>query len=365
MIVKTKDFKEACQTILYAIDNKDVSLFTETLELVTNGNILNLNVTNRSYFATVKFILDKTEKFQAPVNAKTFLSLISKITTETIELLVKGNSLVVKANGEYTLPLIYNNDKLLTLPPIDMGTITNEMSINSNILLSILFHNSKELQRGVANKTVQNYYYIDQNGAITFTSGACVNTFTLEKPIKMLLTDKVVKLFKLFKSDNKVGFRMGQKAISDDSTITIVEFKTDKVTLTAKLGDSGLISGVPVTSIRGMANRTFTYNLTLDRNELLQAINRIMIFNDESKTYGKIEVKDNVFTLRNYRGGSVESINTTNKFKGDYNMLLDLKNFKLILDGCDDEYINICFGDGKAVVIKKTNVSDLLPELKE
>ena len=365
MIVKTKEFKEACQTILYAIDNKEASLFTETLELVTDGSILNLNVTNRSYFATVKFTLEKSEKFKAPVNAKTFLSLISKITTDTIDLSVKGNTLKIKANGEYTLPMIYNNDEMLSLPKIDLGTITNEMDINSSILHSILFNNSKELQRGVPVKPAQNYYYVDQQGAITFTSGACVNSFTLEKPVKVLLSDKVVKLFKLFKTDNKVHFKMGQKAISNEATQTTVEFKTDKVILTAKLPDSGIITGVPVSGIRAMATKTFTYNLTIDRNELLQAINRIMIFNDESKTYGRIEIKDNTFTLRDYRVGSVESINTTNKFKGEYNMILDLKNLKLILDGCDDEYVTLCFGDGKAVVIKKQSVADCLPELKE
>ena len=46
-------------------------------------------------------------------------------------------------------------------------------------------------------------------------------------------------------------------------------------------------------------------------------------------------------------------------------MILDLKNLKLILDGCDDEYVTLCFGDGKAVVIKKQSVADCLPELKE
>ena len=108
--------------MVYAIDNKDVSLFTETLELVTDKNILNLNVTNRSYFATVKFTLEKAEKFKAPVNAKTFLSLISKITTDTIDLSVKGNTLKIKANGEYTLPMIYNNEEMLSLPKIDSKT---------------------------------------------------------------------------------------------------------------------------------------------------------------------------------------------------------------------------------------------------
>ena len=130
MIVKTKEFKEACQTILYAIDNKNVSLFTETLELVVKKKVLYLNVTNREYYTSVSFNLDKDEKFRAAVNAKTFLSLVSKITTDTIELSISNNALkVMTSNGEYTFPLIYNDDKLLELPTIDLGTVTCNMNI--------------------------------------------------------------------------------------------------------------------------------------------------------------------------------------------------------------------------------------------
>ena len=366
MIVKTKEFKEACQTILYAIDNKNVSLFTETLELVVKKKVLYLNVTNREYYTSVSFNLDKDEKFRAAVNAKTFLSLVSKITTDTIELSISNNALkVMTSNGEYTFPLIYNDDKLLELPTIDLGTVTCNMNINSSILLSILLNNSKELQRGLPVKPAQNYYYVDQQGAITFTSGACVNSFKLDKPLKILLSDKVVKLFKLFKSDNSVSFRMGQKAISNDMVQTAVEFKTDKVNIMAKLPDSSIITGVPVTNIRGMATKTFPFTMTVSRTDLLQALNRIMLFVEESKTYGRVVIKDNKITISNYAGGSEEALYSTNQFNGEYKMILDLKNLKLILDGCDDEFITMCFGDGKAVVIKKQSVYDMLPELKE
>lgn len=366
MIVNTKNFKEACQTILFAIDTKDTSLFTETLELVADKKELSLNVTNREYYCSVKFILDKDEKFKAAVNAKTFLSLISKITTDTVDMVVSGNSLKIKANGDYTIPLIYNNDVMLELPTISMGTITNEMEINSSILQSILINNSKELQRGVISKPVQRCYYVDQLGSITFTSGACVNSFTLPKDIKILLNDKVVKLFKLFKSDNDVSFSMGQSAISDDMIQTTVKFMTEKVSLTAKLTDSSLITSVPVKPIRDMAQKSYPYTMVLNRNSLLQTLNRIMLFNDESKTYGNITAKGNQLTIKDFNGGSNEVITASGESQNinEYKMILDLKNLKLVLDGCEDEFVTMCFGDSKCVVMKKQSVCDIIPELK-
>ena len=107
MIVKTEEFKEACQTILMALDTKEVTLYNEALELFANGSVLDLNVTNRQYYVTVKFNLSSPTQFRASVKAKTFLALISKITTEYIELLITDRVLKVKANGEYTFPIIY------------------------------------------------------------------------------------------------------------------------------------------------------------------------------------------------------------------------------------------------------------------
>ena len=45
--------------------------------------------------------------FHATVNAALFLKLIPQITTDNIELNIKDNLLIVRGNGTYKLPLIY------------------------------------------------------------------------------------------------------------------------------------------------------------------------------------------------------------------------------------------------------------------
>ena len=179
MVLQTKEFKEVCKTVLAAIDNKENTLLTETLELKANGSVLDLNITNREYYLTANFKLGTEEKFDAAVNASLFLKLISKLTTETIEITQESNNIKIKANGQYKLPMIFNNDKMLELPKIEIENVTNTMNINSNILHSIANYNSKELLRGTIANPVQKYYYVDEKGAITFTSGACVNSFAL------------------------------------------------------------------------------------------------------------------------------------------------------------------------------------------
>mgnify|MGYP007092413530 FL=1 len=58
------------------------------------------------------------------------------------------------------------------------------------------------------------------------------------------------------------------------------------------------------------------------------------------------------------------------KFKNDtkvadeYTMILDLNDLKLILDTITEEYITLSFGNHQAVVVKRTNISNVVPEVR-
>ena len=368
MIVKLDKFQDACSDILFAVDNKNASLFTETLELVSENGILKMNVTNKEYYVSITFSdVEDANDFRASVNAKLFLSLISKITSPTVELVTEDNFIKIKGNGDYKLPMIYNQGELLTLPTIEINNVTNEMSIDSKILQSILTYNSKELLRGLQVKDVQRYYYIDEKGAITFTSGACVNSFELEKPVKVLLSDKVVKLFKLFKNSESVNFTMGQDPLDDTIIQTKVKFKADNVELTAKLSDSGLISSVPVDAIRGMATKDYLYSIVVHKKELSQALSRLMLFNDGTKNYGKFEFFKDKVIISDWSSDNKEVIEYANECNTleSYTALLNTDNLSMIINGCEEEYITLCFGDGKAFSCVQPTIVDILPEIKQ
>ena len=367
MILNTKQFVEACRTILTAIDNKNISLYSETLELRASKSELRLNVTNREYYVTVKFSLPEElkEDFIAAVNAELFLKLVSKITSPTIEILKEDNNLKIKGNGNYKLPIIFNNDVMLELPKIEIKNVTNTFKISNKILQSILFYNSKELQRGTAVKPVQKYFYIDDKGCITFTSGACVNNFTLPQTIKILLSEKVVKLFKLFKDVDDVNFSIGIDPLNQSVTQTKVRFESGNVDLVAILSDSSLVSSVPVDAIRGMATKNYSYSAVVNREELLQVINRLMLFNSD-KNYGTLEFTNGKIKIYDWSSDNTEEIVTTNDCPTltSYKAIVNFSNLNLILSGNEDDYVTICFGDQKALVIKKQTISDIIPELK-
>ena len=73
MIIKSEILKKYCNTILQAVDSNDLSILTETLELMTYGDTLLMSVTNKEYYAQVKLPLSTSEAFHATVNANLFL----------------------------------------------------------------------------------------------------------------------------------------------------------------------------------------------------------------------------------------------------------------------------------------------------
>ena len=372
MIIKSQKFQELCSTILAATDSAEISTLTETLELKAENKVLYLNVTNGEYYASVKFDLESDEQFHAAVNANLFLKLIAAVTTEDIELQAMSNYVLVKANGTYKIPMIFEGDKLLSLPKIEVKNPTVSMKVSGSVLESILNYNSKELLRGTISRPVQKMFYVDETGCITFTTGACVNNFSLEKPVKVLFNNRLVKLFKLFKND-MVDFTLGYDSISEELVQTKVEFKTSKITLTAVTGcNDELLNSVPVSAIRGRATATYVNNVVLNKEELLASINRLLLFSagygsvKNLKPYSLFECKDDTMTIYDSNKENKEVIKFKNATKVDseYSMTLDLSDLKLILDTITDEYVTLSFGNHQAVVLKRTNISNVVPEVK-
>lgn len=369
-IIRSEDLKDVCSKILTAVDSTELSLVTETLELSASGDTLTVGVTNREYFAEVKLKLSDVNNFRATVNATLFLKLISQITTDTIELSVVDNALVVKGNGTYKLPLIFDGEELLNLPKIEIENVTAEFPISAETLNSILQYNSKELTKGTISKPVQKLYYVDELGAITFTNGACVNSFSLAQPIKVLFNNRLVKLFKLFK-EGEVKFTLGYDAISEEIIQTKVRFETPTVSITAILScDDTLLGSVPVSAIRGRANTEYPHSVSLNKSALIQTINRLTLFNSTdtfSKPYGTFEFRLGEVVVYDSNKENCESIyydNDVESLATPYTAIFNLSDLKTTLETCAEPYLCMSFGDSSAMVISRGTVKNVVPEVK-
>ena len=376
MILKTKTFQEAANKILLAVG---LDKAAANLELAAKDTALYLRVTNREWYCAVKFDLEESTDFRAVVDANLFLNLISGINTEEFELVIKYTHVVVKAGkSSYKLAMIYENDQLMKLPIIklDKDQVTVDMNISNDILMSILNVNGKEIQKAkkLDVNELQKYYYIDETGCFTFTTGACVNAFTLEKPIKLLLTDKVVKLFKLFGSD--VWMSYGHSVNADGSLQPIVVFQTENIYVASRLlNDDTCIQKIkaPCDAMKNLIKEAYDHNLVLSASDMNAAIGRLLMFHKNSSAKADlsfvpalVEFTETDLTISDMSGDNKEIITIENgsTTPGNYTMGVNLIDLKSVLDSCKNEHITMNCGNHKSIIVCRANISNVIAETR-
>ncbi len=376
MILKTKTFQEAANKILVAVG---LDKAATNLELAAKDTTLFLRVTNREYYAAVKFDLDEATDFRAVVDANLFLNLISGINTEEFELNIADTNVNVKAGkSSYKLAMIYENDQLMKLPIIKLepDQITVSMAVAQDILMSILNVNGKEVQKAkkLDVNELQRYYYIDETGCFTFTTGACVNSFTLEKPIKLLLTDRVVKLFKLFNTD--VWMSYGHIMNTDNSVQPIVTFQTEDIYVASRLlNDDTCIQKIkaPCEAMKNLIKEPYDHNLVLSASDLSAAIGRLLMFHKNSSAKADLSFVPSVvsfnetdFTISDISGDNTETITIENgsNTPGGYSMGINLIDLKAVLDSCKNEHITMNCGNKKSIIINRGTISNVIAETR-
>jgi len=366
MQLKTKQFQEICKGILEAVDETNNVTVTETLELKVEHGKMYLSVTNKEYFVTVSLNVNTEETMKAVISASLFLKLISKITTEEISISMTDNALVVKGNGSYKFPLIFDGESLLELPKISIDEVTNTFTISTEVLDDILKYNTKELQKSGIRKPVHKMFYVDEQGCITYASGACVTSFKLDEPVKLLFSEKVVKLFKLFTSESVV-MTVGFTAIGD-FVQTRVKLQNDDVELTAILdSDPANLNGVPASVIRNIANTNHVNKVIFNKQEVLDALNRLSIFakKDVVILYTYLEFTDSEMIIYDTRKDNHEIIKLEqSNVEGKYSCILNTNDFKTTLESQREDVITIRFGNNKSVVVERPKIKIVLPECK-
>ena len=371
MRLKTKEFQEAANTILIAAD---LDKAAANLELRTNNNALYLTVTNKEYYCSVKFVLDGVEEFHAVVDAQLFLNLIAGITTTDFTLTIKNNTVVVgSGKSSYKLTMIYDGDQLLKLSPIVIHNKTVEMPISLDILKSILTVNSKEINKTkhIDVNELQKLYYITEEGCFTFTDSATLNSFKLEKPIKLLLNERIVKLFKLFNED--VGFSYGYDQLPNGIVQTKVVFQTSTIYIAALVTcDDILLNKIqgPCDATKRFISESYSNNIVIAANTLSAAISRLMLFTKNSfdkanmlKIPATITIgQDEIIIKDTLENVEVVAIEGDSIVEDGYTMDINLADLKLVLDSCKNEHVTINCGNHRAVVITHGLISNLIPE---
>ena len=388
MKLNVNELQDKCKKILNVLDSNAL-VSNELLEIEEVGAVAYLRVSNGEYKLQTTISLEVgtlNELFRAVVSASVFFKLISKITTDVIELTANKNSLLVKGNGNYKIPLVYEGDELAKVPDIKLENIVNTFEVNSNALQSIAKYNLKEVKKQNLQGDIHNYVYLDEQGAITFSAGIIVvNKFNLEKPVKLLLREKIVRLFKLFSPEETLEFSLGFDSIGDGLVQTKLVLKSGDTEVTAIIAtDNGnsKVSRFPVTSAREKVEGEYPFTSVINKEQLVDAINRLKLFSSANSSsslnfsFGLNDVvifdNEDEYTGNKENYEVISFVSNTPKdadsvallMDGRYNCLLNADDLLYVLGLGSEEFTTVKFGNKLSIVVARPDIDIALAEME-
>ena len=392
MKLNVNELQEKCKKILNVLDSNAL-MSNELLEIkddACQGNAY-LTVSNGEYKLQT-FIPSPVQTVGEPdlravVSASVFFKLIAKITTEWIELSVNKNSLLIKGNGNYKIPLVYEGDTLANLPDIELHNVVSEFEVKSDTLQSIAKYNLKEAKKQNLQGDIHNYVYLDEKGAVTFSAGIIVvNKFNLDKQVKLLLREKIVRLFKLFGNDETLEFKLGFDEISGGLIQTKIVLKSGDVEVTAIIAtDNGnsKVNRFPVTSAREKVEGEYPFTSVINKEVLLDTITRLKLLSQASNatsalnfSFGLTDIviydnedentgnKEN-YEVVNYASNTPKDEESSQILvDGRYNCILNVDDLVSVLSLGNEEFVTVKFGNKLSIVVSRPDVDIALAEME-
>lgn len=285
----------------------------EGLELVTTDlrNTLKVKYPESKEDMEIVVVLDKLSK------------LISKTTTENVELIVKGESLRIKGNGNYTIPIETTEDGSVPKmyePVIEEGG--EEATLNTSVLRSVYKKHKAVLPKGAVIDEYPELEGVYVGKVISSTNGSLFTTSLIEmldSPI--ILTPELFDLIQLIDED--------------EATITVSGRKIRIFTPTTEvLGNlNDLVEDYPLESVQSYNDMEFDSEVEINTSEWLSVLDRLSLFigaqdhNEVNLHFKKGGVE---FSTKNGEGKEILPV-TEGEELSDFDCLILVNDLKLQL----------------------------------
>ena len=357
MKVVTSRMKEAVNKAIKGAGFNNLIPITSMIGIKLADGKLRLLTTDMTN--TLCIIIDKVagEDMDITIDADKFGKLIAKTTSEDIDLSVKDDVLFVKANGTYKIPLISDEEGLISFPDInlmkDIKTIDCHTKLSS--VMPAYNINKSALAKTLENPALTGYYCGDtvistDANVITFNG---FKMFDYEEPI--LISAQQMQLLTLnTKEDIDV-------LISGNT----IQFVTEDVVI-----DGALMEGIedfPASEVNAYLDEAFTSSCKLPKDLLLSVLDRLALFiepydkNGAYFTFGRKGI-----SIHSKKGASTETINyVESKDFAPFVCCVDIPMLKEQLQSNPDDTVKICYGNENALKIESGKVTQVIALLED
>lgn len=354
MKVVSSRMKDAVNKAIKGAGFNNLIPITSMIGIKLEGGKLRLFTTDMTN--TLCIIIDKVsgEDMDITVDADKFGKLIAKTTSEDIDLSVKDDILYVKANGTYKIPLISDEEGLVTFP-----ALTETKGKTTNVKLTSIMQayniNKSALAKTLENPALTGYYC----GDMVISTDANVITFNdfkmFEQDEPLLISPQLMQLLTLNKQEDI-------KLIVDKTLLTFV---ADDMVVQGAVMEG--IEDFPADDVKAYLDEAFTSSCKVPKDLLLATLDRLALFiepydkNGAYFTFGRKGIN-----IHSKKDASTEVINyvESKDFK-QFICCVDIPMLKEQLQANPDDTVKICYGNENALKIESGKVTQVIALLED
>ena len=376
MKLDIKDLKNLVSKLNLAIEKSKVNPKSGWIELEADNESVNFKVSNYDYYLEVsvlanEFISDE-DKFHVTILADTFIPLVSKLDVYEVNVYEKLNSLIVETDSSsYTFPVIKELGKTKCLDVIDFNPTDGGFQIDSRDLESIANVNANGIADSIITKDIQQFIYVDNVGALTFTENIYVNDFKYPTSgeFKFLLNVTQAKLLNIFKGENIVLLDIEQEEAYDtcQTLSNKISLSNDKIRLVMITQQQDIVDKFPSIRLRALAENDENTHVVVDKKLLDKALTRLMVFDKKFDItvmdYSKLVFKENeleLVSIKNKNFEKIPYISSQNVI--EHESVIRFADLVKQLKAVTSKEIDISYGSRPAIVIN-SNVKQVIPEI--
>ena len=327
---------------------------TSMIGIKLEGGKLRLFTTDMTN--TLCIIIDKVSgvDMDITVDADKFGKLIAKTTSEDIELIVIDDVLFVKANGTYKIPLISDEEGLVTFPALSetKGKTTN---VKLTSIMQAYNINKSALAKTLENPALTGYYC----GDMVISTDANVITFNdfkmFEQDEPLLISPQLMQLLTLNKQEDI-------KLIADKTLLTFI---ADDMVVQGAVMEG--IEDFPADDVKAYLDEAFTSSCKVPKDLLLATLDRLALFiepydkNGAYFTFGRKGIN-----IHSKKDASTEIINyVESKNFEPFMCCVDIPMLKEQLQANPDDTVKICYGNENALKIESGKVTQVIALLED
>ena len=386
ILINISELKGIMSRINLAVEKTKFNPKSGWIEIETvSDSVMTVKVSNYDYYleANVTINCDNytdLDKVHATVTADTFIPLVSKLDEDSVGLSVRMNSLVLTTkNSEYTFPIIKELDKVRPVDTIEFAPVRcDRYRMHGSDLSSISSTNVKGLIDSQFSKEIQQFIFVDNDGALTFTDNIYVNSFLSpcvvddnHPAFKFLLNATQAKLLQVFGSSEFVEVAVEyQEDYESNFKVKFTSVPDNTLSLTVVVRSKELTDKYPSVQLRKLANDVKDTHAVIDKKVLEKALSRLMVFDKKWDitvlNYSKLVFDENGVKLVSIRNKNFEYVpyksaqNTTN-----HEAILRFSDLENQLKAVGSNDIDVSYGDARAITLNSGNLCQIIPEIKE